>query len=144
MTGTWPADVEEGIKDIKGTKGPETENNINKNAKNPGGGDGNQLAYSLQTGLTKFAPMQKQPGTKITQKKATPLYPTSPYKIAKSNLPTPSQVTTVTASMTYSVQSLENPVRTFTKILFVFWSITNLGHRRRPNQDPVIEPCRSS
>ena len=111
MTGSFPPKVQAAIKDIEDTKGPDTQNNINEDGEGPaaaGGADGKP--YSMQTGPTKYAPMQKKPGTKITKKNPTPLYPTSSAKIAKAALPTPVQVTTMTMSVTYSVTSMENTV----------------------------------
>lgn len=111
MTGTFPPNVEAAIKSNTGTGGPATENNVKDSANNANGAAGGQgTPYSLQTGLTKYAPMQRKPGTKITLKSASMQYPTSAYVIAKSPLPVPSQVTTITASVTYSVSSIENPV----------------------------------
>ena len=114
MTGTFPPNVEAGIQGITGTNGPATENNVVNNA-DPAAGAGAEnfgQAYSLQTGLTKYAPMQKKPGTKITAKTASMQYPTSSFNIATTALPTPKQVTTVTQSATYSAQSIENTVST--------------------------------
>ena len=114
MTGTFPANVQTGLKGVTGTGGPATENNIDKNAAAPaaGGQAGGPYAvtYTAQTGLTKYAPMQGKPGTKITAKSPKPQYPTSAFKLAKTFLPTPSQVTTNTVSATYSVSSKENQV----------------------------------
>lgn len=114
MTGTFPPDVQAGIKDIKGTSGPKTENSIDTNAAAvPAAGKGGgpyAVTYTAQTGLTKYAPMQGKPGTKITAKNPTPQYPTSSVNIAKTILPTPSQVTTMTVSATYSASSRENTV----------------------------------
>lgn len=115
MTGTFPANVETGIKGVTGTGGPATENNINANAAAvPAAGQAGgpyAVTYTAQTGLTKYAPMQGKPGTQITANKPTPQYPTSAVKTAKTFLPTPSQVTTMTVSATYSTSSIENTVR---------------------------------
>ncbi|MDI1488957.1 MAG: Cell wall synthesis protein kre9 precursor [Ramalina farinacea] len=110
MTGTFPPNVQAGIKDISGTDGPKPENNIVDAKDNPAAGanGATDAPYSMQTGLTKFAPMQRKPGTKITLKSASAQYPTTPYTIAKTALPTPKQVTTITASPTYTVASMEN------------------------------------
>lgn len=110
MTGTFQPNVAAGIKSTTGTGGPATENNVKDSAKNGDGAGGQGTPYSLQTGLTKYAPMQRKPGTKITLKTASMQYPTSAFVLAKSPLPVPSQVTTITASVTYSVASIENPV----------------------------------
>jgi len=115
MTGSFPPNIKTGIKGVTGTGGPATQNNINPNAAAvPAAGKAGgpyAVTYTAQTGLTKYAPMQGKPGTKITANKPTPQYPTSSVKIAKTFLPTPSQVTTMTVSATYSVSSRENTVR---------------------------------
>lgn len=123
MTGTFPPNVQAGIKNIKGTTGPATENNVN-NAANPaaGGGQGAGglygVPYTLQTGATKYAPMQRRPGTKITMKAASMQYPTSVAQTAKTFLPTPAQVTTMTLSGTYNLpESVENTVSYQTRII---------------------------
>ena len=114
MTGTFPPNVETGAKGVTGTGGPATENNINQNADAvPTAGQAGgpyAVTYTAQTGLTKYAPMQGKPGTKITAKNPSPQYPTSAVQTAKTFLPTPSQVTTMTVSATYSVSSKENTV----------------------------------
>ena len=112
MSGTFPPSVQTAVKSVKDTKGPETDNQIQdpKAAGGAGGGGADGTPYSMQTGATKFAPMQKKPGTKITAKSPQPLYPTSSAKIATTALPTPKQVTTVTQTATYAVSSQENQV----------------------------------
>jgi hypothetical protein len=67
--------------------------------------------YAMQTGATRYAPMQPLPGTKVTAKGAKPQYPTSSVPIAKTWLPIPSIQTTLTQSATHSVESRPNPVR---------------------------------
>jgi len=115
MTGSFPPNVLAGLKTVSGTAGPATENNVA--AANPGAGAGGPqgagfaVPYTLQTGLTKYAPMQPQPPTKITAKNASPLWPTSSVTFAQTWLPRPSQVTTFTQSLTYSMSSRENTVR---------------------------------
>ncbi|KAL9603467.1 MAG: hypothetical protein Q9219_001154 [cf. Caloplaca sp. 3 TL-2023] len=108
MTGTFPPPVQAGIKKISGTKGPASDTQ-DAPAAAGGGNQGAQgdyaVTYTAQTGLIKYAPMQVPPGTKITAKAATPKYPTSSVKIAKTFLPTPKQTTTMTASMTFSQPS---------------------------------------
>lgn len=114
MTGSFPANVIAGLKTVTGTAGPATENNVA--AANPGAGAGAgqgggfAVPYTLQTGLTKYAPMQPQPPTKITAKNATPLWPTSAVTYAQTWLPRPLQVTTFTQSNSFSVSSKENTV----------------------------------
>ena len=114
MTGSFPPNVLTGLKTVTGTSGPPTENNVA--AANPGAGAGGPqgagfaVPYTLQTGLTRYAPMQPQPPTKITAKNPSPLFPTSAVTYAQTFLPRPSQVTTFTQSGTYSVASRENTV----------------------------------
>jgi hypothetical protein len=79
-------------------------------AADPAAGDYG-MEYTMQTGPTRYAPMQPVPPTKITAKNTKPLYPTSSVKIAKSKLPIPSIQTTLTQSQTFSVKSMENTVR---------------------------------
>lgn len=68
------------------------------------------VPYTLQTGLTRYAPMQPVPPTKITKQNPTPQYPTSAFTIARTYLPPPIIFTTATQPQTFSVQSRENPV----------------------------------
>ena len=110
MTGIFPANVQTGIKGLSDNKGPAAQNNAAKVGAGVGGAGDATVAYTMQTGATKFAPMQKQPGTKITVKNPSPQYPTSQVQIAKTKLPTPVQQTTITASMTNVVASQENSV----------------------------------
>jgi hypothetical protein len=75
------------------------------------GGDGLfDIPFNLQTGLTRYAPMQPIPPTKITAKVFKPLFPTSAYTIAKTFLPNPTVQKTVTEQQTFSASSIENPV----------------------------------
>jgi len=69
------------------------------------------ISYQFQTtGLTKYAPMQPKPGTKITARNTAPLFAASPFTVATTFLPLPSQVTTITQAVTYSASSRENTV----------------------------------
>ncbi|MCJ1465627.1 hypothetical protein MMC07_004246 [Pseudocyphellaria aurata] len=112
MTGTFPPNVAAGIKNVKGTTPPGTENNV----ADSGAGAPNTVAppgayavpFLQQTGPIMYAPMQGRPGSKITAKVATPAYPTSSVKIAAAFLPPPKQITTHTLSMTASTSSHEN------------------------------------
>jgi hypothetical protein len=118
MTGAFPADpkIQAGLEAIDGTKGPDTVDNTVKTGGNtaaPAGDDAYEVEYTMQTGLTRYAPMQPIPLTSITAgKPKKPLFPTSSVQIAKTRLPIPKVQTTVTQSQTYSVQSRENTVRT--------------------------------
>ncbi|MCJ1249933.1 hypothetical protein MMC30_007159 [Trapelia coarctata] len=67
------------------------------------------ISYQFQTtGLTKYAPMQPKPGTQITATNTAPLFAPSPFTVATTFLPIPSQVTTITQAVTYSASSREN------------------------------------
>jgi Yeast cell wall synthesis protein KRE9/KNH1 len=72
------------------------------------------------TGLTKYAPMATQPGTKITAKSKPPVYPTSAFSVARTFLPIPTWQTTLTASQTSSTSGIENPVSFCCQITRVF------------------------
>ena len=118
MTGAFAAAVQAGVTANAGaTEGPATENQISNNAGAAAGagagaaGGSFTVPYQLQTGLTKYAPMQPVPPTKITAKSYTPLHPTSAFQIAKTYLALPTIVTTMTASQTFSASSVENTVR---------------------------------
>ena len=114
MTGTFPDSVKTAMKSVTGTNGPDTVDATSNNnpAAAPQDGDFG-IEYTMQTGATRYAPMQPVPPTKITKKNATPLYPTSSVVIAITNLPTPEQQTTITQSQTFSVSSVENTVSSF-------------------------------
>ncbi|WPG99890.1 Hypothetical protein R9X50_00271000 [Acrodontium crateriforme] len=73
------------------------------------GGAQFDVPYGQQTGLTKWAPMQPIPPTKITQTQFTPLNPTSAATLATTFLGAADVSTTLTASQTFSVKSRENP-----------------------------------
>lgn len=112
MTGSFPPNVAAGIKQVKGTTGPSTENNVaNSGAGAPGAlipDASYAIPFFKQTGTIMYAPMQGRPGTKITAKTASAAYPTSSVKIAKTFLPPPKQITTHTLSLTASASSHEN------------------------------------
>jgi Yeast cell wall synthesis protein KRE9/KNH1 len=114
MTGKFPASVTTGLKSVDGTEGPATENNIQSNQQgggNAGGAGGDfGVTYTMQTGAMRYAPMPKIVPTKITAKNPKPLYPTSAVQYAATFLPIPVQKTTVTQSVTFSVESAENTV----------------------------------
>ena len=106
--------VKKAAEDISTTAGPATEDTTTDGtdpaAADPAEGDYG-VTYTMQTGPTRYAPMQPVPPTKITAKNTKPLYPTSSVKIAKSKLPIPTIQTTLTQSQTFSVKSMENTVR---------------------------------
>lgn len=113
MTGTWGTAVQAGLDDLDGTDGPATVDATTDAAGGASAADGDYgVAYTMQTGPTRYAPMQPIPPTKVTAKNTKPLYPTSSVKIATTFLPIPSIQTTITQSQTFSVSSVENTVST--------------------------------
>lgn len=112
MTGTTPQNFVDAAT-AAGTKVPEmVDGTANDAAANPAAGAAGDpdTPYSLQSGVIRYAPMQSVPPTKITKKDTKPLYPTSSYKIATAFLPTPVPTKTITASQTFSADSMENTV----------------------------------
>lgn len=62
------------------------------------------LTYTLQTGKTRYAPMQMQPGSKVTYKlSASRRYPTSAVSYFTAYQSKPYPVTTVTPSWSYTI-----------------------------------------
>ncbi len=114
MTGTFSAAVTAALKDVVGTTGPDRINQVAAAA--PAAGAGAAAAgawgtpYNEQEGLTRYAPMQPVPGTKITATNTAPLWPTSSVVLASTFLPVPSIVTTLTQAGTFSVSSHANTV----------------------------------
>ena len=119
MQGKWSSDaIESAYKSVSGdvTKVPATQNQIQSNQNNPGaagaGGPEYSVSYQFQTtGLTKYAPMQVHAPTAITKQDMNPLFPTSVFAVAETALPIPSQLTTLTAPLTYSYSTRVNDVR---------------------------------
>ena len=122
MTGTTDPKYVQQVQALGGsTVGPATVNKIAPRMADPAapvpppvdpGLGGFDVPYNQQPGPTKYAPMQPVPPTKITADKATPLYPTSAFTIARGKMPPPAEmVTTLTASQTFKVASIENTVR---------------------------------
>ncbi|KAF2019257.1 hypothetical protein BU24DRAFT_418844 [Aaosphaeria arxii CBS 175.79] len=107
MTGTFPQAVLDGMKNVEGTDGPPSQDNTNAGAVNPADGDYG-VEYTMQTGATRYAPMQPVPPTKITKKQATQRFPTSSVVLATTFLPIPKAQTTITKPQTFSVSSREN------------------------------------
>jgi hypothetical protein len=89
-------------------------------------GENSGVPYADQTGLIRYAPMQSVPPTKITKKDTKPLYPTSAYNIATAFLPTPSATKTVTASQTFSADSMENTVSFTNKTTLIQYWFTDV------------------
>ncbi len=111
MTGIFQPAIIKALEGIKGTDGPETVNNVANTAGDiPGGAAMADIPYAQQEGLTKYAPMQPIPPTKITREKHTPLNSPSSVRMAKDFLPKAVIITTVTASQTRKFASMENTV----------------------------------
>lgn len=109
MVGTFSQSALDGLKNVDGTDGPARVDQTSNGAAPGVEGDFN-VEYTMQTGLTRYAPMQPVPPTKITKNKATPLHPTSGFTIAKTFMALPKIQTTITQSQTFSISSRENPV----------------------------------
>lgn len=119
LTGNTPPQFEKAISGLSSTDVPETQNDLAAAGAAAGAGAGAAVGaaagafgtpYAEQEGLTKYAPMQSIPPTKITLKGYTPKYPTSSFKVATEALPAGTIVTTITQSQTFSVQIQENTV----------------------------------
>ena len=109
MTGQFSAAVVTQLKSVTGTDGPDTIDGTGSAASSSSADDGAYgVFYTAQTGLTRYAPMQKIPPTKITQKSASMQYPTSSYTVATTFWAPPSIQTTITKSQTFSVESRAN------------------------------------
>lgn len=66
------------------------------------------VPYTLQTGKTRYAPMQLQPPTKVTAKTWTRKFPTSAVTYYSTAAPTPSIKSTITPGWSYTFTSLHN------------------------------------
>lgn len=109
MTGTFPQAVLDGMEDVTGLDGPPTKNDVAGQQASQTIAEGLYgVPYNEQTGPTKYCPMQPLPPTKIIKDKPTPLWPTSGVTFAKTFMPTPQQVTTLTLAQTFSVASRMN------------------------------------
>ncbi|TVY71307.1 Cell wall synthesis protein KRE9 [Lachnellula suecica] len=111
MTGSFAPAVVTANAAVTGTAGPPTVNAVASAAVPAAGttaaGDFG-IAYTLQTGLTRYAPMQPIPPTAITATATTPLYPTSAVQFASTYMAVPSILTTLTQPQTYSAASHAN------------------------------------
>lgn len=147
MTGTFSASVLAGLKKVKGTAGPPTENNV----VDPGPSSGTpedsiyDVPFPSQSDKIMYAPMQGRPGSKITAKTVSPRYQTSSVQIATTYLAPPRQTTTFTKSLTISVESQENLV--FYPVLATSTSsgIELTVSARSPQQlTPHSTPCKNT
>ncbi|RPA93154.1 cell wall synthesis [Choiromyces venosus 120613-1] len=68
------------------------------------------IPYTLQTGPTRYAPMQTQPGQSITATETRRQYPTSAYTIFTTKGPIPNIQATITQGWDYTVTSKINTV----------------------------------
>lgn len=66
------------------------------------------ITYTLQTGKTRYAPMQMQPGSTITHSKYSTRYPTSAVTYYSTKAKTPVVMSTITPGWSYSVKSFTN------------------------------------
>jgi hypothetical protein len=117
MAGTFPAAIESDLASISGTAGPRPvnvqvdERQEERQEGQQGAGDGPYaIPYPQQTGLTRYAPMQQMPGTKITATNTAPLYPSSSVVLASTYLPNPTVMTTFTETQTFVAASHPNTV----------------------------------
>jgi hypothetical protein len=112
MAGTFSQAVKDGLLTVSGTTGPAAVNNVAAAAAGTANVEEGVWGtpYNLQTGPTKYAPMQPVPPTAITVTNTSPLWPTSSVVLASTYLPIPSVLTTLTQTQTFSVSSHANTV----------------------------------
>lgn len=111
LSGSWGANVKKALDDLDTTSGPATKDTTSNPAADADGAAGDyDVAYTMQTGTIRYAPMQPVPPKKITATNTKPLYPTSSVKIATTALPIPSIQKTITQSQTLTFSSVENTV----------------------------------
>jgi hypothetical protein len=143
MTGAFPANVEDALANVKGTSAPPRVDKTKDVAKDPAANE-YEVEYTMQTGLTRYAPMQPIPATKITAKNTKPMHPTSKFDIAKTFLPIPSIATTLTQSQTFSVSSRENDVSFQSQLKTMFRTDVVLWEDSQANQTDtrlLPRPC---
>lgn len=66
------------------------------------------IAYTAQTGKTRYAPMQTQPGSKVTMSAWSRRFPTSSYTPYSTLQPSPNVHSTITPGWDYTPASLTN------------------------------------
>lgn len=109
MTGTFSPAMEAANEDGEGQPTLEEEDKtVAPPRPNAPANDEEVVTYTRQTGKTRFAPMQTQPGKRITAKETKRQYPTSTYTVFTTRGPKPNVETTVTRPWNYKVVSLEN------------------------------------
>lgn len=112
MSGTFPVAIESDLASISGSSGPSPVNvqANERQAAAAGNEDMFAIPFGQQKGPTKYAPMQKAPGTKITATNTAPLYPSSSVPLASTYLPDPTVMTTLTEPQTWVAASHPNTV----------------------------------
>lgn len=113
MTGSFSPRVTNGIhsiRDVSEQEGLHKRQAVGAPAAAAPGLGAHTIPYELQSGLTRYAPMAKRPGSTIPPGKPTPQHPTSHYSIATAYLGAPTVQTTVSATDTYKVTNIENTV----------------------------------
>lgn len=110
MTGTFSTAIQTALSSVSGTSGPDTVNAIvaaGSAAAAPAAGSFS-IAYTMQTGPIRYAPMAKVAPSKITAKGNARAYPTSDYSVwLRSGMPAPDASQTVTDAFTFSTNSVE-------------------------------------
>jgi hypothetical protein len=109
MTTTFNTAIQAALKTVTGTDSPARVDATSETVETPEDGV-YDVEYTMQTGATRYAPMQKIPPTKITKQDTQPLHPTSSVSTATVPLPNPKQQTTLTQSQTFSIKSVANTV----------------------------------
>jgi hypothetical protein len=127
MDGVFPPVVTAGLATVSGTAGPPTQNDIQAVQQPGAGGAGATpavaggeytVAYTLQTGPIRYAPMPPMAVTSITAQGQSRQFPTSAYTVYPAAAGTPNAITTNTMSITFSVSSIENTVRSMHFVSF--------------------------
>ncbi|KAJ9301489.1 hypothetical protein DTO271G3_1624 [Paecilomyces variotii] len=116
MTGTFPSNVRDGLASVSddlggpGSKVDEEQSTLEREElrKRQETGEYTVPYQDQLTGLTRYAPAAKQPGTTITAKTPKRQFPTSAYVVATTFLPEPTVEVTLSASATFSTSSIEN------------------------------------
>jgi len=109
MVGTFSDRVQQGILSISDDNGPSLQSEEHDDLRRRQDEAMFAVPYQEQlTGVTRYAPMAKLPGTAITAKTVSRQFPTSAYAVAVTFLPTPHIETTITASPSFSTSSIEN------------------------------------
>lgn len=111
MVGTFSDRVQQGILSVSDDNGPSSRSGEHDDLRRRQDEAMFAVPYQEQlTGVTRYAPMAKLPGTAITAKTVSRQFPTSAYAVAVTFLPIPQIETTITAPPTFSTSSIENTV----------------------------------